>query len=459
MSIITDTLTKAGYEIHSTGDDILPAAITKDNGPVGFLMPDLSVSLVEDKAHFRDSIQNALDFAIENQGLPQMDNEYILTQYGKTILTAEYDYDEQQQNYNIYSISDNGRTVIDSYTDKGKATQMFAGLSGLVGDGKTVKENDRTQTYFDKLINLGYKISNAIEESNRAYEITDGSNNVVGYINHNNKLTLTTDVPRHRKTLTDTYLNTNSHTVALPSFFERLKNLLKEIGLALKVTFTSHGERYAINDKNKEIAVIDQNHNVAYNPLATTEQMDRINRLVDEIKQEMNIGVKLEPEQTVKEAPIEKHEAKIEKNLTTEDINSIIEALLENPQVIATLNPQLTQKLAVNLPQQEAPVRARKELTKEQRVIGKEFNDLSETLKTLEGFNPDKYSEISTKMLGKFSTLDPHVFSEKLRNGDYGKGTSLSDKLKSSKDKATEQNSSRTAQPIAKEPQEKEVQK
>lgn len=440
MSAIMNILTKAGYEINSTGNNVLPAALTRDGEPVGFLMPDLTVSLVTEKTHFKDSIQNALDFAIENNDLQQMDGEYILTQYGKTVLTADYDFEEQHAVYKIYSLDGGGRTIIDSFDQKEQATAKFAELSGLVGgDRGQVLQNEkiRIDTFVSKLTEKGYKIITALSDAHRAYEITDKNDAVIGYISKTNKLTLITDNQAQRKDLTDTYLNTSNRTVVLPTFFERLKNLLIGIGLALKVHFTSQGQHYSINDKNVQIATVDALQNVVYTPQATSEHMERIDQIVSEIKQEIATPTVV---QEVK-IPVMAQEFAQTLTLTNADIAALSTAILSSPQLTQTLSAELVEKLitlneheTVHEPSHELP------LSQEQIAVANEFNAFLDVLSTLDGFNPEKYDQTVEKMQAKFKTTDQKEFVSNLKNGDYtkiaGPLTTLNDKILNSKDKA-----------------------
>lgn len=438
MSIITDTITKSGFELHSTGTDILPAVIRQNDTPIGFLMPDLNVTLVEGYIEQRETLQNAINFAIENQGLPNLEqDEYILTQYGKTMLTTEYDYDEQHQVFKVYAINNDGRSIINSYEDKSKATQEFAVYSGLLGEGKTVQINERTESFLDKIKDLGYAVKNAIGDKNRAYEVFDSQDNIIGYISHSNKLTLVTDNAAHRKTITNAYVGTGAK-IELPSFFERLKNMLHEIGLALKVTFAPQGQRYAINDKNKEIAAVSDNHKVDYTPLATVEQMKRIDALVTEIERETSTKenvvtqpIKREPA-VVKEVATTTPEVKIEPSTTVLTAEDIVAILTSNPDLLKQVQQQL---LIVT----EAK-KVHTELTPAQKAIATEFNGYIDTLQTFEGFNQDKYDALAATITEKFGTLDPVEFAEKLQSGAYEKGSSLSDKIKASGEKAQQVN-------------------
>ncbi len=459
MSEIFDVLTKAGYELQNTGNDVLPASLLKDNEPVGFLMPDLTISLVSTKEELRKSLESTINFAIENQGLSTIENEYVLTQYGKTVLTTGYDFDTNEPTYSIYSVDDKGKAIIDSFDNKDIATERFAKLSGLIKSDVTheIEKNSRIDKFINLIVDKGYKVINSIGEGNRLYDITNSDNDVVGYINKANKLTLTTNKAKDRNLLTDTYLGTNQDIIKLPSFFEKLKNILKELGLALKIKFTAKGQHYSINDKNKEIATIDTQQNLTYTPIATQEQKERIDRIIEDIKLEEKAKANktISHEEVIQEnivadksTPSIENEQVVhnETTLSHDDIQALITAVMSVPVITQTLSPELISKLqslALSKPMIEEPALSTSNdinLSVEQEAIIEEFYGYMDMLHTVEGFNKQKEIEILNDMQIKFGTADTKEFMIKIANGEYTNPKSLADKIKTSSEKANIQN-------------------
>jgi len=467
MSNVMDMLVKLGYEAASIGSNVLPCTLSKEGKPVGFLMQDFSVQLLPEHEAKRDSIMKAVSFSLDYQGLETLQNEFKLTQYQNVVLTATYDYEDEKPVFNIYRLdSDKNLILLNSLDDKAAAAKGFASLSGLVEGNISVptRETNRIGRFVESIKQKGFFLSTSVEDAFRSYDILDSENHVVGYIGKNNRVTLTAENERVRRTLSDAYAQISTDRELIPGFFDRLKEKLKEIGLALKVIFTRSGQHYTIqNERHQEVATVSENHEVTYTDQATKEQMAKIDAMVEQIKRE-NLSKEQVLEQEVRQIESrqqtrteeweEKTEvaAAIDTQLLISTVLSnpqltarLVQAVLTNEEILAQLNADLSNQLkGVALVEKQPDQRAEQvisaALSPEEVSISEAFHKDLEMLQTLDGFNQEKYSAMQQQMIVSYGTSDLQEFEQKLQQGDYKAPASLPDKLKVSHKKAGRQN-------------------
>jgi hypothetical protein len=248
----------------------------------------------------------------------------------------------------------------------------------------------------------------------------------------------------------------------LPSFFEKLKERLKEIGMALKVVFNRGGRHYAIqNEQHQEIATVNENREVTYTSQAKKEEIEKINRMVDEIKREnlnQSKEINSEKEETVKEYT--KEISNEQPVLTSDEMKNLANTILASPQLTekllnvilsdkefaVQLNENLTKKLSEYQKTeklkdsrekvQQNPVKENSEHSK----IREEFNKECDLLNTLNGFNEEKYNSVKNGIIDRFGTIDSKEFESNLLSGKYDKPKTLDGKLKASQKMADRQN-------------------
>lgn len=141
-------LEKIGYSIEETGSLAKFLVIFRDGVPMGFILPDLTVSLVEKENE--DLLNLLVTFIRSNDGLDLVaGSEYLLSHYGSHKLTTYFDIESKQAKYACYIASDGevSHTVFDSPHDAGI---QFAVLSGLV-DPSALRNNGNC-SFRDKLI-------------------------------------------------------------------------------------------------------------------------------------------------------------------------------------------------------------------------------------------------------------------------------------------------------------------
>ena len=477
MNNLLDMLAKAGYEVSSIGNDVLPCTLRVGNQPIGFLLDDLSVRFLPDQEKERARIQPVIAFASENQGIEQDQGEYKLSQYQDVILTASFDYESCRPVYNIYSEDQNKEwTLLNSSEVKSVATKDFVARSGLISSEipAPALEADRILRFMDAVKQKGYQFRENQEEAHRRYDITDQDGKEVGYIGKDNRVTITSEDSSVRRALTNTYLDTNPNSNdLLQAFFEKLKEGLKEIGMALKVIFTPKGRHYTIhNQQHREVATVNEDHEVTYTDSASAEEKARIDALVEELRREIREKEQPEAAKEREAAVPETKTAETQRpSLSAEEVHRVAEAvlsdpvtaeaffqtILSNPEFAARLNERMTETAVPNPVReapvaevkQETPVQAEKQPAKESPAAAKvrqEFEQDYGYLQTLFGFNQEKYDALKVDMTARFGTADPKEFQSLLSQGKFDRADTLQGRLKSSQRIAELRNNRAAAQ-------------
>lgn len=472
MNNLFDMLTKAGYEVSSIGNDALPCTLRIGEEPIGFLLANLSLRLLPDRERESERLLPILSFSTENQGIEQEHGEYVLSHYQNVLFTASFDYESCRPIYNIYSCDkDDNWTVLNSAEDKAKAAQDFATRSGLVSGEipEPVREVDRIERFMDSLRAKGFQVRENRKEATRAFDITDQDGHEIGYIGKDNRVTITSENNHMKKELTDAYLDSNSSAAMLPSFFDRLKERLKEIGMALKVIFTPQGRHYAIhNDNHQAIASVgEQTHTVKYTDIATDMEKGKIDALVDELRrEETEKNRAAEQSEPTQEEPVQAVPA-----VSPEEINrftnmilsdrasteTFFSAVMSNAEFVSMLNQKLTETRLNSSPDRETPTQAEKEhpvTVKEDasptvkqnsatQKLKEEFDRDYSYLQTLFGFNQEKYDTLRAAMIAKFGTDSPKEFQAMLSAGNDDLSGKLQDRLETSRKIADMKNTAR----------------
>ncbi len=172
MNNLFDMLTKAGYEVSSIGNDVLPCTLRIGEEPIGFLLDNLSLRLLPDRERESERLQPILSFSTENQGIEQEHGEYVLSHYQNVLFTASFDYESCRPIYNIYSRDkDDNWTVLNSTGDKAKAAQDFAARSGLVSGEipEPVRDVDRIERFMDTVRAKGFQFRENRKEADRGF--------------------------------------------------------------------------------------------------------------------------------------------------------------------------------------------------------------------------------------------------------------------------------------------------
>ena len=130
MSLATNLLTDAGYELISiSGENVFPCTIVKDGTPLGFILRDGAVSLLQEHEQARGELEAINTFARNHSGLEQRPEGLIMTQYRQYTLVANYDSANRTAVYSILENTGNGLRELQSISNR-RAVQAFVKQSG-----------------------------------------------------------------------------------------------------------------------------------------------------------------------------------------------------------------------------------------------------------------------------------------------------------------------------------------
>ena len=344
MSVLTDTLTKAGYELISIGSEVFPCTIMHDGEPIGFLKQDGAVSLLPEYEQSRGELESVAAYAQEFKDLEQSEQGLVMTRYRDTFLTVDYSLDTHEPVYHIYRNQENGEPQrLETTADRDAAVSYFMGLSGLARRQTAEPQKDTPQPK-----------ERAVKPKQQKYSITNPDGKEVGYIGKNGMAVMYGGKPAHAQP-------------PQPSFFDKLREKLAEIGLAIRVHFRRGGTHYAIHDKAHDIAYISPDRKISYTSYATPEQTQKIDALDAEIMAERAAPAQeqaapsqeQEKEQTVQlqTPPVQEavqHDApSVPSEETISEVAQSIQQPVQEQEIDAA---DLMQAVAVpNSPAQEAP--------------------------------------------------------------------------------------------------------
>lgn len=467
---VLEALTKLGYEVNSIGNEVFPAALVFEGNPCGFIFLDLSVTLIPEYEAKRTALDQVILHSINIQGLEEIGGEAKLSQYENTILTVTYDYYDNREIYHISALEDDGQMIlIDSCYEKSEATQKFAARSGLVGNMPTsAYQKTRIQHFMDTIRKRGYSLIAASQkDSFRAYDISDIDGNIVGYIGKNDLVTITSDDRKHNNDLRSAYQQTNNAPPTLPAFFDKLKELLKGIGLALKVSFTPSGRHYAIQDKHVQVATVNEKQEVTYTQQATEVQKRKIDAAVKQAQEEYRSEPNRDLEQSqeiphpspladkihqigsasdLADKAMEKNDQQNNPELTVSDIRALATAVLSNEVLSSQLNKELLGKIASFSQKNNAILIDTFSPTPIQDLLIQDFNEYIDLLKTLEGFNPEEKESLRQEIVAKYGTDSLDEFMANMKSGKYDGLETIESRLEQSQKQAAVQNSGRDKQ-------------
>lgn len=131
MERIAIYLEKLGYTIEEQGSIARYLVIFKSGVPVGFIMPDHTMSLVNKEAEA--SLSEVIKFVTENLNLELVAGaEYLVATYKGSKLTTYYDVEQNLVSYASYIVDKNGEIETQLYFDLYTATIDFATKSQML---------------------------------------------------------------------------------------------------------------------------------------------------------------------------------------------------------------------------------------------------------------------------------------------------------------------------------------
>lgn len=334
-----------------TTNEIYPVVIKQKDIPIGFLNENLSVSLLKEVPNqLENKIENAISFEKQNSHLQQVNNEYQISFYDDVVLTTDFDVHTGKEKYNIYSLDGAGKFIyIKSLEDRVNATKEFAQISGMNDPNHKMRLPEKIKVenidrFGSRIINKGYVIDTPSNELSKV-DVNDKNGNLIGYIDKNDNLIITTNDEMVRVDLQKQYSIVQNGLIKFPTIIEKFRDRLKDIGFNLRGIFQKDNIRYNITDKeNLKVAELDRNLSIKFTPYTTSQVKQNIINIANEINSLEHNTIKFaepivtqEQERQVTQPQVAHGEPQVE-NKTDID-NSINDILLQfSPQEREILN-------------------------------------------------------------------------------------------------------------------------
>ncbi len=325
MSLTTELMTKAGYELTSIGAEIFPCTLTKDGEPIGFLKEDGTVSLLREFEASREELEAIAAYGQEYGMLENIPEGQLMTSFRDVSMTVQYDFGLRQPVYRIYRETDNGKELLSVTGDRENSVTQFLSFSGL--------SQSPQRESVSEISTRSQELSSQ-KPVVQKYSIQDKDGKEVGYISSKGKAVLYGQQPA---------------PAAKPSFFDKLRQKLSEIGLAVRVRFQRNGAHYTIHNQTSDIAYISPEQQITYTPTATDEQRKKIDALVAEILAEREQGKKATSAQDITWIPsMDEEVPEPEENLLLKQRNESVlkefDAKMEQIALMEGFNPEQSEK-------------------------------------------------------------------------------------------------------------------
>ena len=268
MSVATNLLTKAGYELISIfGDNIFPCTVIKEGKPLGFIHENGTVELMAQYESSRAELEAINHFAQEHNGLKQLPEGWLMLDFKGCMLIADYDIQKQQTVYKIYEQRNNGElSLISSRPSQNEAVEEFWRVSRLMVSPVSKQRQEQEQNQQPQYVT---------QQSNREkqYQIVNSEGQEVGYVDRSGKATLYDQKKEPTR----------------PSFLEILRKKLSDIQMSIRVHYEKRGAHFAIRDKNqRDVAYLrpEEPTDIQYTNNATPEQRGKISTIVQDVLRE-----------------------------------------------------------------------------------------------------------------------------------------------------------------------------
>lgn len=359
MSLATNLLTDAGYELISiSGENVFPCTIVKDGTPLGFIMRDGAVSLLQEHEQARGELEAINTFARNHSGLEQRPEGLIMTQYRQYTLVANYDSANRTAVYSILENTGNGLRELQSISNREDAVQAFVKQSGLLlshQDREPQKEN-RPRLVTEP----------------KQYVIVDPAGKEVGYVGRNGMAKMYADKPKPER----------------PSFLDMLRKKLAEIGMSIRVHYRRKGQHYAVRDdvSQRDVAYLtpEQPRSIQFTPYATPQQQARIDAIVEEILAEQT-------------------------RTAAEPIHSQQHTQTQPAHQAPTQQPSPVPQQSVQSAQEQQRAAA----------IMRDFDSKMREIAMVEGFNPELASQQKEILVQLYGTLDRSALMNSIEHGNF----------------------------------------
>ena len=429
-----ELLNRAGYELNSIGGNIFPCVISKDQKPVGFLLEDGQVALLQEHEDKRPQLEKLAAFSVETEGLEWNQNEgAVLTSYRDYKLVANYDMVKNQPFYTVIQTREDGTArQIQTLLDREAAVDHFLKASELAKKPpQTAQEiHERNVRAFEperSQPDLPIRDGAVRQELDKIYEIVDHSGRNVGFVRKNGIAVM---------------YGQQGH--AQPSLFSTLRDQLAKIGLSLRLHFGLEGRHYAVHDNRHDIAYIQPDlRSISYTSYAAPAHRLQLNGLIQEIRAQAEQAAPVQTRQPAQEqpqqaAPVQTRQPAQEQPQQAAPAQTRQPAQ-EQPQQAAPAQtrqpaqeqpqqaaPAQTRQPAQEQPQQAAPAQTRqpavtRPLSPQQRqdneYMLQAFDTKIAIADTIKGFNPALYDRQMEIIQAIYGTTDREQLERNLKDG------------------------------------------
>ena len=402
MSITTNLLTKAGYELISIfGDNVFPCTVIKEGKPLGFIHENGTVELMAQYESSRAELEAINHFAQEHNGLKQLPEGWLMLDFKGCMLIADYDIQKQQTVYKIYEQRNNGElSLISSRPSQNEAVEEFWRVSRLMVSPVSKQRQEQEQNQQPQYVT---------QQSNqeKQYQIVNQEGQEVGYVDRSGKVTMYDQKKEPRR----------------PSFLEILRKKLSEIQMSIRVHYEKRGAHFAIRDKNqRDVAYLrpEEPTDIQYTNNATPEQRGKISTIVQDVLREtQEIEPVQRPVQTEQTAPVHQpvqveQAAPVQQPVQVEQTVPVQQATPVQQAVPVQQTVPVEQAAPV---QQTAPVQLTPEAQREKAIILADFDKKMNEMKMMEGFNP-QLSQTQTDIIAQmYGTTDRQALEKSIDLG------------------------------------------
>ncbi len=137
MEKIVSYLEKLGYVVEEQGKLEKYLVVFKENRPIGFILPDLTVKLISDAGEHND-IRKIIEFLNQNQGLDRVGaSEFLLANFKGSQMTTYFDVKSMRPVFVMYLRgTDTGEVKSFTYDDFDTAIYSFVAQTQMIDPHK-----------------------------------------------------------------------------------------------------------------------------------------------------------------------------------------------------------------------------------------------------------------------------------------------------------------------------------
>lgn len=131
MEKFVEYLEALGYEAEEQGKINKYITILKGKKPIGFLLPDMTLTLVDKDEE--DGLKGIIDFINKYKNLELVGgSEYILATHTINRMTTYFDIESKQAKYAVYIVAPSGEVISNLFDDYETAAIYFITATNLI---------------------------------------------------------------------------------------------------------------------------------------------------------------------------------------------------------------------------------------------------------------------------------------------------------------------------------------